>query len=203
MVNGKEQSPKRKPIAWVAPELPQISYAIGPSKEIKHPSKSPIPSEKTQSKTNDSVNGNNNVISPIITKASCCNRILLMRGTSATIPNSNRPKNDANPMHITGMFGFSSGKLTETNFAICTYGTKYPKRAVGMETAHMTYFRFFQLSKLIKERARLWAAERVSFLIGFGGGGASGLKRRPEIIIKPAMMEMSRKVLARPVFSMR
>ena len=45
-VKGMEQSPSKNPIAWDAPEGPQISKAIGPSIVIKHPSKRPIKSAK-------------------------------------------------------------------------------------------------------------------------------------------------------------
>lgn len=40
-VNGIEHIPSKNPMAWVAPLLPQISNAIGPNNDMKHPSNNP------------------------------------------------------------------------------------------------------------------------------------------------------------------
>ena len=42
IVIGMEKSPKRDPIAWLAPLEPQRSNAIGPKRVTKQPSKRPI-----------------------------------------------------------------------------------------------------------------------------------------------------------------
>lgn len=48
---------------------------------------------------------------------------------------------------------------------MCTYGTKYPNRAVGMASAQMTYFLRFQMCRLNKS-----VCDDVDL-----GGGSSGL----------------------------
>ena len=40
-VRGMEQMPRRKPMAWPAPAVPQMSKAMGPSIVMKQPSKMP------------------------------------------------------------------------------------------------------------------------------------------------------------------
>lgn len=65
-VSGMEHIPRRKPMACVAPLRPQMSKAIGPSNDMKHPSNSPIASEIARSTRKDLVTGRSIVRMPIL-----------------------------------------------------------------------------------------------------------------------------------------
>ena len=118
-VKGMEQSPSKNPIAWDAPEGPQISKAIGPSIVMKHPSKSPMIKENKimDSKLNPSKNGaavNNMVHIPMETNDTCWSRIRLTFGKSAMYPKIKRPTKDVMAIQVTRVLPFFSGKVSST-----------------------------------------------------------------------------------------
>ena len=73
---GMENIPNKKPSACEAPLSPTRSKAIGPRKQIKRPSQSPMMSVITMRPTNELEKGMQRVVAPITKKANCCIRIL-------------------------------------------------------------------------------------------------------------------------------
>lgn len=58
-------------MACVAPRGPQMSYAIGPSSDMKHPSNSPIAKAMISRSVKEPVAGRHIVIAPISTNDIC------------------------------------------------------------------------------------------------------------------------------------
>lgn len=56
-------------------------------------------------------------------------------GRSEIIPKITLPTPDVRPMQMSGKFWLFFGNFSTMNFPIWTYGTKYPKSAMGMEIA--------------------------------------------------------------------
>ena len=75
-VNGSEQKHSSRPMAWLAFSAPTKSKAIGPSNDIKHPSKTPKPQQMIKSpKLLDT--GMEIVNKPMEQKAICCKTMRL------------------------------------------------------------------------------------------------------------------------------
>ena len=98
---GMDAMPNMQPNPWAAPAGPSRSKAIGPSKQMKHPSEIPIIRVSTTNIQKCLASGMQAVTMPSTTNAICCMRIRLICGKSAILPNMSRLTPDVAPIHMT------------------------------------------------------------------------------------------------------
>lgn len=67
-MSGIEHIPNKKPIACAASLWPQMSKAMGPRSEIKHPSNNPMPSKMAIKTGYELANGISIVSTPMLIK---------------------------------------------------------------------------------------------------------------------------------------
>ena len=111
-VMGREKMAKRKPSACEAPFSPTRSKAMGPSRQMKRPSQSPITRQMTIRISKWEAKGMQAVLIPNNINATCCMCTRLTQLTSAKIPNRMRETPDVTLMHIGSRFPSDPGNMS-------------------------------------------------------------------------------------------
>ena len=109
---GREKMAKRKPRACEAPVSPTRSKAIGPSKQMKSPSQTPITRQMTMRTSKFGAKGMHAVLIARSVNAACCMRTRLTQLKSARIPNRMRASPDVMLMHIGSRLPLDPGNVS-------------------------------------------------------------------------------------------
>ena len=123
IVIGTDMRPKRQPRPCAAPVGPSSSTAIGPIRQMKQPSHTPISSTITTSVEKSRANGMQAVAMPMKKKAACCIWTRLTPGMSATLPHTRRLTPDVTPTHMTRISGLAAGITSRVCFTCDTRTT--------------------------------------------------------------------------------
>ena len=108
-VIGMEAIPSIHPMPWAAPCGPNKSKAMGPMRQIKHPSAMPIIKVIMMSGQKSLARGIQAVTMPSTRNAHCCIRIRFTEGKSATLPKMSRLTADVMPIHMTKVAALAWG----------------------------------------------------------------------------------------------